>query len=741
METNLIKTELEKLAEEKKTLEKVTGNPDGTIHKAVTGMDNLFNEHIQNPLINAVGAVDSAIGKLGGTFDKIQDGKSIAGIFQNIKDKVGEIKGTPKKGRTNGKGLEGIISGLQNYARVIGENVGKTNGGTVSGWVKKIVNENVLVNSWIDEYVTENGNNFKDRTLSKDNEKTKAVKTAIQSRIQLQFNGVDENKKPKGLNGVAGTLAEIHKFHNAVSEQIKECLDPSEAENIVNQVQKNREVFNGSATDTSKYLRGAIESILAQLPVLIKNSGDEINTFADSNAGLGKLDDILRQTNDIFNQLTAATTLSQHPPHGQDESPAQAVDRTLQAVRNMVSGQDDDNITKRFTDHVKKPLETEVQKLPAAVGEFNSTAEQQIKEAARTAINKAAGEISDKSSGPIELGGANKLMEGFKTAHDNIQENLEKNLKGKVDAELPDDKPVGSTGTVVQPDKITITKDNFKDYNSHVEQDSIKGYETNNPDTLKGQLPEKIKSISKEGLKSLTDVIDDKVQGDQKIDNTTFENPVKAISKDLDEIAWLVDRSRGKAPSLPQPQPKDEDGIKDHLTKLKNALEQTGFNGVDKQGLDATKTAIEGLHNNQFKQQPAAIDTAVQEIKGELGELREKLQAKNGQPGNDVINTLKDLKTAGVEGKNSWTSNGKSLSGLGEIQDDLQEQNDLFSQQYWNIPADVKAIRLEMTTPQNKLYGEKENKIIGAFNDLKSTDLGDKYCKKKFNCKRAWKNQ
>ncbi|GBE62898.1 hypothetical protein, conserved [Babesia ovata] len=680
----LVKDALAKLAEEKKNkLDDLTGqDPSKSIVKLTEGLGEKFNSAIQHPLSQKVREVNEAIGTLGGTFDSNGTLKTFDKIFDHIKGQVGKIKGTPGTDweNKNGSGLLGIKSKVDFYFKAFSGNWAFNQ--IVKGWLEDVLKHNGAVRMMVGR-----------KGLYDDGEKSNMENVANAFKEQLKIQADAAGEKVQKTNDSGGDIAKSIKAVKQGCETFAEALDEKLRSNgfsgifdaVKRKMQNNK--FNANkcicesvgcttcnggrnshGTDCKE--KAFLAAVLCTLAAVARQVGNELNSvfLSPDGANIASILDTITQT---ANKLD--TALGDATKNSGGESPAQAVDSKLAVVRNFVNGKTgDENITSKFNKEVKGPLKAQVDRLPDAVTAFNTEAQTQVKAAAQTAITAAAGQISDKSSGPIELGGANKLMEGFKTAHDNIQENLEKNLKGKVDAELPDDKPVGSTGTVVQPDKITITKDNFKDYNSHVEQDSIKGYETNNPDTLKGQLPEKIKSISKEGLKSLTDVIDDKVQGDQKIDNTTFENPVKAISKDLDEIAWLVDRSRGKAPSLPQPQPKDEDGIKDHLTKLKNALEQTGFNGVDKQGLDATKTAIEGLHNGKFKDQPEAIEKAVQEIRTQLNELRGKLKNENGE---DVMKTLEELQTKGLE-KNSWEPNGKgqSFSGLGKIESDLSTE-------------------------------------------------------------------
>ncbi|GBE62840.1 hypothetical protein, conserved [Babesia ovata] len=96
---------------------------------------------------------------------------------------------------------------------------------------------------------------------------------------------------------------------------------------------------------------------------------------------------------------------------------------------------------------------------------------------------------------------------------------------------------------------------------------------------------------------------------------------------------------------------------------------------------------------NDIECQPAAIGTAVQAIKAQLKQLREKLK-HDGK--DDVIERLTDLRDVGLDGKNSWTSNGKPLSGLGRIESELNTEINKLPQQTGIITAAIDAIEWEL---------------------------------------------
>ncbi|CDR94857.1 hypothetical protein BBBOND_0200140 [Babesia bigemina] len=74
--------------------------------------------------------------------------------------------------------------------------------------------------------------------------------------------------------------------------------------------------------------------------------------------------------------------------------------------------------------------------------------------------------------------------------------------------------------------------------------------------------------------------------------------------------------------------------------------------------------------------QPEQINSGVNLITKQLDELRTALQSRNGNPKDDVINSLEDFLSFGLNGSN-W-QNGKP--GLGQIKQDIQGQNAKLSQ-------------------------------------------------------------
>ncbi|GBE60772.1 Extracellular matrix-binding ebh, putative [Babesia ovata] len=725
--SGLVGNELKALQSAKTKLDGIAGE-SGTIKNALKGMDKLFEQNIKSPLKSAVGAVNEAIVELGGKFTK-DDGseapKDFNGTFQHIKKQVGKIKGTPGKGdwnNTGASGLEGIKSKVDHYFGEFSEKYKFES--IVTGWLDGILGHNGLVKSVLGWQSKRTEEDIKEAL------KQSGLGGGIREPLKVQahaavdvFSGVDANDIQKKITQVkracelfAAALDEQKlekEFQSGVLELVKQAKDALKSEksgstkgNLQAALAKAECKCNhcGGSRVTDKcldcqtsdcILTKAIATTVVAVSSVARQVGNELNSvFLNIDDGgnpsdgsiAAILDKITPIAKDLHDNLEAATNSSgQH----ENKSPAQAVDKRLEEVRDEVIG-----LVGKFNSQVKQPLALEVEKLGPAVDQFNSNAETQIRAAARTAIDKAAGEIEMEDSAPAEIS-VKKNMKGFHGVYDHIKNNLESQLQGKVDQHIgTDDSTGGGTGTA---DKVTLATGNFTHYDKYVTQKSL----TTQPlkgELGEGHLPLAIGDIKTQVYNELSMIEPSPSNGKAEITNETFENPVKEISKELDEIAWLVDKSRGKAPSLPQPQPKDEDGIKDHLTKLKNALEQTGFNGVSKQGLDAIKSAIDNLKISTYEQKSSEIDTAVKAIKAQLRELRKKLKNKSGKPEDGVINVLEDLQKVGLE-QNTWTpinGKGQKVSGLGKIQGDLEEQNKALSVQNEIIGKSIRAINLEL---------------------------------------------
>ncbi|GBE59048.1 Extracellular matrix-binding ebh, putative [Babesia ovata] len=452
--------------------------------------------------------------------------------------------------------------------------------------------------------------------------------------------------------------------------------------------------------------KAAAELIMCALTSTVRQVGNELYSVflygdrihKDSGRSIAAiLDHITPIAKKLDGELQAATKTppGQPFPTTPDAGTAQAVDKKLEAVRDEVIG-----LVGKFNSQVKQPLALEVEKLGPAVDQFNSNAETQIRAAARTAITAAAEQISN--SADVSDSDMKKLMTNFSGQFSKItdqNDGLQPQLQGLLNDHIGQDDPPSPSGGIAE--KVKITDKSFPLYNGHVKQE--------NPNLKKGQLegiqgegqlPLAIGNIKTVGLAALS--IIEKNGGSNQIDKDTFIGPFTEITKQLGEIRKLVaaDGILGKG----------DRGVKNLLAELQNGLQLGTLDGAAEKGLEQITKAISLLQTGNFRSGPEAIDTAVKAIKAQLGKLREKLQNPKGQK-EDVILTLKDLQNEGL-GKGAW--NGKTVSGLGKIQDELKGQLAILAKQPGEITAAIKTIVMEIGT-----LGYRLNNIFNT------TDLVD----------------
>ncbi|GBE62785.1 Extracellular matrix-binding ebh, putative [Babesia ovata] len=221
-------------------------------------------------------------------------------------------------------------------------------------------------------------------------------------------------------------------------------------------------------------------------------------------------------------------------------------------------------------------------------------------------------------------------------------------------------------------------------------------------------------------------------EGKSEIQGGTVETATKAveahvttITQELQAIAYHVNKDK-KWPGGLAPEPQEKEGITQLLDDLKKGLGGVPSWQVDSittKGLQSIHEKIQQLQKGQFTQQPKKIDTAINEIKAELKELREKLKKDSGVPKDGVIDVLDDLKTAGVEGKNGW----KGTEGLTKIQQGIQEQNTELGKQPEIITNAISAIRDQLFQLGIKLnkpfdYDDVLDKLIQLQRKLGTAD-------------------
>ncbi|GBE59052.1 Extracellular matrix-binding ebh [Babesia ovata] len=399
VDSGIVSGQLKELKSKKDELDKEHIN---RITEASGELEPNFTQHIKTPLALKVKEVYQAIGTLGEKFQLGGDQKDkLEKIFDKIKDKVGEIKGTPGTSWDNkdGSGLEGIKSKVENYFEAFN---GKYKfEGIAKGWIEKtILPHNGLVSDRIKNNIiygsTENINQEMASKMKEHlDEEANAAGEVVQAKIGFggdiaksiqavkagceAFANFLDNKLKEGksgnvsqiVNDVKGLLTYIK--HDA--KCICYCGHCSGDECTKNSVAA---VILGSLTAVSRQVGNELNSVFLNIPDKPLNAGPSPGSIA------AILDHITPIAKKLDGELQAATKTppGQPFPTTPDAGTAQAVDKKLEAVRDEVIG-----LVGKFNSQVKQPLHTALSQLESAVNNFNTEAQAQIKQAANTAIH------------------------------------------------------------------------------------------------------------------------------------------------------------------------------------------------------------------------------------------------------------------------------------------------------------------------------------------------------------------
>ncbi|GBE62033.1 Extracellular matrix-binding ebh, putative [Babesia ovata] len=691
--TELVSEHLKLLESAKEPLHTLASKDgDKSIVNLTGELDSKFQREIQQPLSRAVGAVDKAIGALGEKFT-ISGSKNpgtIHEILGHIHKEVAAIKGEPGSWNVwfleGGKGVEGIKNSVTNYFDAFSGTTKFEE--RVSGWTEQtILHYNGLVRKIINM-----------RGPYDEAEKDKFNNVAGEIRKKLLSDADEAGRKVQSVkNGDGGDIAKsiqavkegCENFANALDEKLKSgALSAS-----VDQIQKGLQDqhFNypkcvcvcgavgcDKCTNCDQFCKkkSFVVAVLCALTSTARQVGNELYSFALNNGKDGSLasmlDNAYKTTTDLDNQLGQATQPVHQGTSNQD-SPAGAVDNRLQVVRDEINTR----IVNNFNNHVINELQRKVQELPTAVNQFDTEAQEQIKDAAKTAIEKAANQIEMESGSKNQVS-VEQNMNTFHGAHQNIVNNLQEDLNKEVNKYIgEDDPPTGGQGVTAEKVKLPEDDDHFKDYKGFVKAEELskflKATDLKDIDQA-GSLPLVIGDIKSEGLKTLS-IIDPNIRGGaDKINTTTFDDPFREITEELEAIAGLIDSEQSTTPK-----PQDEkDGVKDYLKDLSGMLQNHNTVTLkstldpkinkDVKGLQAIHDKINNLQKETFNDKPAAIDTAVTAIRKELKDLRG--------------------------------------SGLGKIESDLSEEIKRLPQETKNIDDAIKAIVWELARIKVKINHE-----------------------------------
>ncbi|GBE63269.1 Extracellular matrix-binding ebh [Babesia ovata] len=645
------------------------------VQNAIGELETGMKQDLENIRNNIVSKMKSHVGEM----------------LKDIKEKVKGIKGEAGKYENSkwtdpGSGLDGIVTGLVNsYAS--GFSGQWPFEAIVNGWLLKILgmdehHENKTVEAWLNKYAL-------DRTSQ--NFLIASFRNAIIKAIKEEFRYKDVQKAGQKVasemktasSKIKETVQAVKKgcdeFVSGLDEKLKGTGIKQFAEEILQKTIyiDNRQPVYFVTELALIALRATANQVANELESVFLGEYRMGNNGKCIASELDKVVDVTQKLHTALTQATSQSTL------GNKESPAKAVDSRLEAVRKMV---EKDALTNIFTGQVKHELQQAVSQLPTAVNQFDTEAQEQIKEAAKTAIERAAGQIEMDGDGKVKLED-NGQMSNFKKSYDAIVKDLPTKLQALADEHIgEDDPPGGQGGGVGQKFKLATGK--FEHYEKHVTQplDSSKTL-TGTEQANEGQLPQAIGKIRDEGLAEL-----EKLIGDQPghINTQTFTGPFNTIEKELEEIKELVDgETTGELFES------GSKGLKTFLTELKYAL-RTGKLVGTKEGLDAIKSAIDNLKTNTYDKRSKEINQAVKAIKTQLGVLRGKLKTENGENDKDVIKRLNHMKEQGLGTQEDWRPNGTKRNGLGKIQSELNTEIVKLPQETKKITEAVNAIGAEI---------------------------------------------
>ncbi|GBE61033.1 Ribosome-binding protein 1, putative [Babesia ovata] len=476
---DLASSQLQELGRAKGTLEETTGT-DGSIQKALISMDEKFKSEIQQKLNDKVSEVDQAIERLGEKFTGLgtEEQKKLEEIFKHIHKQLGEIRGEQGQQdereswkRKDAKGLLGIESAIQHYFNAFSGDWQFDQ--RVTGWTDDILGHNGLVKRLL-------GWQSKPAEQLKTELNQNGLAGGIREPLKAQIEQAVLVFKSANADGIQQKITQVKDACELFARRLEEKLEKDVNSGVLEITKKAKDALNSEKLRSTKgnlqaalakancncgncrgskcldctyqtsqcVLIQAIATTVVVVSSVARQVSKEVDSLmlADYRMGTGMniakaLDQAVKATKKLDEQLDEATQKSTDPK----ESPAKAVDSRLGEVRNMVER----TITDNFKNNVKQPLADAVSQLPTAVTQFNPAAVDQIKQAAKAAIQRAAGEISGGDN--IVSGKRNGLMSSFEEAQSEISQHIQNRLDGEVDNTI-----VVNLGT----DRVTITNVN-----------------------------------------------------------------------------------------------------------------------------------------------------------------------------------------------------------------------------------------------------------------------------------------
>ncbi|GBE59528.1 Extracellular matrix-binding ebh, putative [Babesia ovata] len=610
--------------------------------------------------------------------------KHVGGMLSSIRDSVGQIKGEAGKGdqNTGGAGLEGIVAGVQQYAKAFAANWSFRN--IVGGWAEGILGSNENHNKkepkkWLQRYVDDNNGRGGEavRLLNGDHRGFSWSKKIIE-QIETKFEGA--------IKKAAGVVEK----------------DNDNIQKIITSVKSGCELFvNGLDEELNKGIGTFSNKIFDGIANGVTGGHKEKNTIqpAIQAALIG-----LSATASQVGKELHSVFLGEYRMGNNGKCIARELDKVVQDTRNLDTKLDNASKTALGTTALSVPPGPDNKILQKVIG-----------------IEEEVNKGMQRNGGKLEVENNFKtIMSAYEVKKNNPagQQGLYKKLTTKdipnaMDA-FKSVEGLESGGT----DGVEPTKKALTSAFEAIEQElqAISWFVDNGklwPPSLKDQ-PQDQDGI-RQRLGDLSEMLrkEDDVQLRGKGLNMDTVKGLKAIEDKIKQLkeSEYDKRTKEIGEALPT--------IRDELRKLRDTLMKSDKNdviyrlydfqyiglehnswspnGLRVDGLGKIHTDIAQLQKNQFTQNPRLIGGAVLIITQSLNNLQSDLD-KN------VTAKLESLKSNGLNHTENWDGQYKNVKGFETIKETIKELNEELGKQPDAIENVVENIRVELAKIGIKLH-------------------------------------
>ncbi|CDR71905.1 hypothetical protein, conserved, partial [Babesia bigemina] len=367
--SNIVWSELQALETALTSLTNVTG-PTNESGNSTDNLERKFETEIKNKLSELVKNIGAEIGRLhnvivrGNEVDEAETVNSkIELILKDISEKATQIHNT-----VGDNGLQRVARALEMYAQTFNHKFE----GALQQMVQDMVDRNMALNGYIDQYVA---NNPTERKLRQFDVKMH-INRYFRNYVTTLFKSAPQPLTISYTQGLSDLVVLLENFGNyvethlttseSVEKTVEYALEYMEGNNALNIVNKNSPYNNVNLKVAVKTIVTAVHSAARIAVTEIRNliTSSNISQYTSVSAIAKTLDERLKNA------------LKDNVAQGQKNA-AGKVDEAIEKVSNMVN-----ELHQTFKSSVKD-------KLGEAVDAFHRGAALQIQEAAKTAIGAA----------------------------------------------------------------------------------------------------------------------------------------------------------------------------------------------------------------------------------------------------------------------------------------------------------------------------------------------------------------